>query len=221
MNNLYTTHAEEFSKTRQSPWTGWINSLEYIHNIGKSISILDIGCGNGRFLEFLKDNNFDSIKYLGIDNSNILLNIAKNKFKDIKNIEFLNIDILNNDWNNQILDKFKLIVGFGITHHLETENSRNEFFKNIDNLSEDNTIIVLTFWQFTKLKTLMNNSILISENLYELSFGKNNAKRICYDWNFEEIDNNISKYNWKIVAKYHSDGRNNELNMYYILKKNI
>lgn len=83
--NLYSTHAEEFSKTRQLSWAGWEKTLDLYKD--KKINVLDLGCGNGRFLKFLLNHNIQIESYTGIDNSEVLLNIFK---KEIINAKYKN-----------------------------------------------------------------------------------------------------------------------------------
>ena len=50
-NRFYKTVATDFSATRQMPWAGWDRLLPFLPK--EAIDILDLGCGNGRFLSFL------------------------------------------------------------------------------------------------------------------------------------------------------------------------
>lgn len=65
----YDNFATTFSNSRKNhPWP----ELEYIIEDLKQneySSVLDIGCGNGRFLEESLKMNYRPIKYLGIDES--------------------------------------------------------------------------------------------------------------------------------------------------------
>ena len=89
LNNLnqkfYEKTAEEFSKTRQSPWSGWYLLLNAINDFlvptsissGSPLSVLDLGCGNGRFEKFLRENLPISFTGTGIDSDERLLEEAK------------------------------------------------------------------------------------------------------------------------------------------------
>jgi SAM-dependent methyltransferase len=65
----YDAFATTFSNSRKNhPWP----ELDYIIEDMKnrdSLSVLDIGCGNGRFLEEAKNKGLKIERYLGIDNS--------------------------------------------------------------------------------------------------------------------------------------------------------
>ncbi len=70
-------------------------------NIQNNQSILDMGCGNGNFVEFFLSNN-QNIKIVGLDNNLDLLNEIKKKFNTVKLIhsDFDEVKIENQkfDW---------------------------------------------------------------------------------------------------------------------------
>ena len=60
---FYETVAIDFDATRQQAWAGWERLLPYLH---APLSILDIGCGNGRFGAFLAERiGKDRLRYVG------------------------------------------------------------------------------------------------------------------------------------------------------------
>ncbi|KKU78747.1 MAG: putative S-adenosylmethionine-dependent methyltransferase [Candidatus Peregrinibacteria bacterium GW2011_GWA2_47_7] len=72
----YSAIAEEFDETRKAPWPEfedlWNRALRRTSE--RPISLLDVGCGNGRLLNFLPK---DAVEYHGVDNSRALLTFAK------------------------------------------------------------------------------------------------------------------------------------------------
>lgn len=217
--NLYTKYAEEFSKTRNTIWEGWIKLLTHILLID-NLNVLDIGCGNGRFIRFLVDNNVKFNSYLGVDYSKELLKIAEYNYTLNPNVKFSTINLLKN-WDEKIkkLPKFNLIVAFGVTHHLETAESRELFFKTISEIIERSGYIILSFWKFKENENLFQTAFEISSNLYKLKFGKN-ATRICYDFEESEILQLIEKNSLEIIERYFADSKNNRGNEYFVLKLN-
>ncbi|MDC0933353.1 class I SAM-dependent methyltransferase [Arcobacteraceae bacterium] len=57
-------------------------------------TILDVGCGFGEYIEYLKINNKTPYKYIGIDCEQDMINICKKRFP---NEEFHLIDVLKDD----------------------------------------------------------------------------------------------------------------------------
>ena len=72
----YNDIAEEFSHTRVYPWKDIDILTKYIK---EGDNVLDIGCGNGRLNESLKDKK---IFYNGIDNSINLIIKAQHKYPE-------------------------------------------------------------------------------------------------------------------------------------------
>lgn len=65
----YDQFAETFSKSRQDhPWPELDYIISDIHEQGYT-SVLDVGCGNGRFLEQMEHGDWNVERYLGVDNS--------------------------------------------------------------------------------------------------------------------------------------------------------
>ena len=58
---FYKINAQSFSNTRSKAWQGWDKLLPLILQFkSKSLKILDLGCGNGRFIKFLCDKKINS-----------------------------------------------------------------------------------------------------------------------------------------------------------------
>mgnify|MGYP000004235310 CR=1 FL=1 len=66
--DFYRVAGEDFDRTRGKPWPGWARLLPYLRldtvpdshegfqsntPTGATLSVLDVGCGNGRFGAFL------------------------------------------------------------------------------------------------------------------------------------------------------------------------
>ncbi|MFS8130690.1 MAG: class I SAM-dependent methyltransferase [Candidatus Dojkabacteria bacterium] len=213
--DLYSTHAEEFSKTRQTPWEGWNPIIKKLVNEKmKGISILDLGCGNGRFLKYLKDEGIEVGKYVGVDNSKILLNIAK---KENPDSEFLDLDLNTMDWSKKIEGEFDIIVSFGVLHHIESFQLRRNILESSIKLLKHNGLIIIAYWQFMKDPKLKAKAVkLTRENDYELPFGQNGAKRYCHFVNETEALKLEAELPMKRIDSYYADGNSKELN-YYVL----
>jgi ubiquinone/menaquinone biosynthesis C-methylase UbiE len=69
----YNSISEKYSSVRGSPW----KELEFLFkDIKKDDAVLDLGCGNGRFYEFIKVKG-----YTGIDPSSKLVIFSSRKKK--------------------------------------------------------------------------------------------------------------------------------------------
>jgi SAM-dependent methyltransferase len=78
------------------------------NDIEPEISLLDFGCGTAHLLEFIHKNNFNSIKYSGLDISEKFISVAKEKYPSFS---FYCEDIFNDTF---ILPSFNYIVMNGV-----------------------------------------------------------------------------------------------------------
>ena len=129
--DFYRLRAEEFSATRQGPWQGWVQVRELVERHSTSsttISVLDVGCGNGRFARFLKEHYSRSFSYLGVDASARALDKARAQLAGIVPTTLLRHDVVAAE-KAQILPPqarrpFSLIVVFGLLHHVPGQDRR-------------------------------------------------------------------------------------------------
>ncbi len=73
---FYDAVAEDFSRTRQRPWSDFEKFVPYL---SKDARVLDVGCGNGRLLKWLPSESYRS--YLGVDVSRELLSLARTEHR--------------------------------------------------------------------------------------------------------------------------------------------
>lgn len=100
--------------------------------LNKDAAVLEIGCGNGAFLEYLKINaGFENS--LGIDLSKKAVEFAKNKRG--LNVKQLNVNNLNSG------SKFDLIISM---ESIEHANDLNSFMNNVNRNSKDKSFLLIT-----------------------------------------------------------------------------
>jgi tRNA (uracil-5-)-methyltransferase TRM9 len=183
--NFYSHINEEFSNTRQYPWKGWDLILQEL-DLKNNLKILDLGCGNGRFYEQLKNKLTTKFEYTGVDTDKGLLDIAKSKYNEG---QFKLVDIFTDLLT--IEDKYDMVLGFGITHHIPEKNFRREWFENISTLLNKDGYLILSFWNFLDKKSLIKATEL-EENDYWLGWNNKEVKRYCHYYTKEEL-NDINK----------------------------
>lgn len=140
----YNLIAEEFSMTRKKMWEE-IRFLvdDYVIDGEK---ILDLGCGNGRFYEFFKNKNID---YIGVDNSEKLIELAKEKYPDA-NFQLANA--LNLSFPDNYFDK---VYSVAILHHIPSEEFRLQVLKEIRRVLKQGGNLILTVWKFHSSKEIL------------------------------------------------------------------
>lgn len=224
--DFYAKIGQEFDKTRQSAWPGWEKVLEVLRGSGQLkglVHVADLGCGNGRFLKFLIENNFDDIDYFGYDSDDYLLDLPQIHY-DVGFYRFQKMDILSDI--KKISDKFEVVVAFGLVHHIPSYEYRLQWFSEVASLLKPNGIFVFTTWNYNrderfkpqneKFPDLKNE---LEENDYIIGWNNSDAYRYVHIYSDDEITQIIKATGLKLITKFSADGKNNNLNDYFILQK--
>ena len=107
VKKVYDSIAAEFAQTRNFPWKEF---EVYNAFYRKDFSVLDLGCGNGRLLLYLKKHGYAD--YVGVDQSKELLKFAK---KDFPRQQFLLHDITK---KIKFKKKFNAVFFAASFHHI-------------------------------------------------------------------------------------------------------
>jgi len=242
---FYKQISQDFSDSRQYFWHGWqdlwINVLE--PGISKqdfiNLNVLDLGCGNARFYDFLETqftkkgiaDLTTKLNYTGIDFTKELLDDSKNK-----NIKLLEVDVLTQNWLDKLDENFDLIVAFGLMHHIKDGSLCDNFFNQIKAVLKPDGLVVLVTWNFVNNPTLMErkadfNNIEIQEYLTKFSLTKadftendylldwqrgSNAWRYCHYYTEDEMLNLLAKHGLNLSQKFYGDGKNSVMNTYWV-----
>lgn len=160
VKNDYNKISSHFNITRQTDWKEFNLFKKYILDYcflkpkNYKIKILDIGCGNGRLVNFLKSLEI-GFEYIGIDNSEgqineALSNSESNRINKENKIHFQIGDIL--DLSNLSENYFDIVFCIAVFHHLPNKNTRNLALKNIYKITQKEGLIMMTSWNLFQLK---------------------------------------------------------------------
>jgi SAM-dependent methyltransferase len=209
---FYKKHEESFSRSRDMNfWEGFKESIKFIT---PSTAILDLGCGNARFLEFLLQKNISFKDYTGVDSSKGFIdqNIIKYPQGNFHTQDILEYENFLN------LPKSNFILVYGVTHHLPSKEFRKNWFEKLQNLVEDNGVLVLSFWNFDFKKSVdfTPSDYKLEDNDYFLGWrGDFSTLRFCHFYDNKEIEEIKEILNrFYILKEFDSDS-----NHYIILKK--
>lgn len=173
----YDFIALEFSQTREYLYWNNLNQLLEKY-ISKDAFILDVGCGNGRILESLKNKKIQ--QYIGIDQSLELVKKAQERYGQNKNFNFKQGDILK--INDLIIpSSFDFILFIAVLHHIPSKSLQLEILKQLKEKLKPNGKLILTVWNMwskSKFKKIILKSAwqkIIGRN--KMDFGD-----ILFDW---------------------------------------
>lgn len=138
----YNLIAEDFSRKREMIW----KELSFLRDqVIAGEKILDLGCGNGRFIELFKEQN---IEYFGLDNSERLIEIAKKRYPRGK---FQIADAFNLPFPDNFFDK---VFSIAVLHHIPSDQYRTRFLEEVRRVLKPGGILILTVWYLWQKKTV-------------------------------------------------------------------
>lgn len=136
----YNAIAIEFSETRAYVWRCVKDFTIFINSLLKDSkpNILEIGCGNGKNMEYLNKNISKEYNIIGIDNCEKFIEICKNK-------HLLTLNC-NSDLMPFLNESFDFILCIAMFHHLLTLEDRNSTFNEILRVMKNDSYGILTCW---------------------------------------------------------------------------
>lgn len=135
LKKCYGHIAHDFSESRKAHWPEFHFFSSFIP---PGASLLDAGCGDGRFLRYLEENK-KSVEYTGVDFCPELLHIAKKKFP---HHHFVLSDITAFDASST----FDRIVCIALLHHIPSRKLRLQLLRNFSELLHDQGLLLFSIW---------------------------------------------------------------------------
>lgn len=220
---FYHQFARSFAETRGHPQPGFRNLMKNLPDPCKEV--LDIGCGNGRFGQFLLSHRPD-VSYCGVDFSDELLNIAKKNVPGVYSRRDISRSGFIDDFG-----AYDLIVCLAVMQHLPGKINRIDLLRELGNHLSHNGRIFLANWQFidserqkrkiVDWQTIGLEPSDLDPNDYLLSWQRDGfgVRYVCL------IDATATmemaeEVNLIVLDQFREDGREGNLNLYTILAKN-
>lgn len=178
----YNSIAQEYTRTRAF-------IPEDIKDLGKYAwageKVLDLGCGNGRFVEVLRDKNID---YFGIDISERLIEIAKKNYPEAK---FQVADALNLPFASNFFNK---VYSISVLHHIPSEKLRLQFLKEAKRTLKPEGLLILRVWNLWRRNLLAQRLLLKYALLRLVGKSKLDFKDVFYPWKNSEGKILVQRY---------------------------
>jgi tRNA (uracil-5-)-methyltransferase TRM9 len=238
--DFYQSAAQSFSSTRQQPWHGWEQVLEALPASfkQKKLRVLDLGCGNGRFGQFLAEEQL-TFEYLGADQSLELLKVAEEQLQNslsensltLQKLDLVEELIQKKPLFSNDLGQFDLIVLFGVMHHIPSMQLRQELLQQLLALLTQNGVMVVSFWQFDRnpqlfarridpVQVLGTEGSEIEPGDYFLTWEREvSATRYCHLANAEEQHTLMNTLSNDVLRTFQADGKSGHDNEYWVVQK--
>jgi tRNA (uracil-5-)-methyltransferase TRM9 len=218
--DFYNTVADDFDSTRQQAWSGWETLLPYLKT---PLSVLDVGCGNGRFGLFLAQHLTGPIQYHGIDNNSALLQHAHVALADL-DAEFETRDIIDHPPDKGSYD---LVAVFGVLHHVPGAEQRLELMHTLAQRVAPGGLLAFACWRFYEYERFRQRivpwpaDLAADPNDFLLDWRHGaNAIRYCHYVDDTEHRALIQATGLKEVVSYRADGFTGDVNCYSLLQLN-
>jgi tRNA (uracil-5-)-methyltransferase TRM9 len=219
---FYSEFAEQFAQTRSTPQPGFSKLLDYLPQ--PCYTVIDIGCGNGRFGIFLSLFK-NRIVYTGVDFTDSFLEMANTSIvgeyiaRDISQPGFLKGQ-----------GKYDLAVCLATLQHIPGKQNRVVVLKEMADHISDHGRIFLSNWQFIESERQRRKIIDwqqiglspddVDKNDFLLSWRRNGlGKRYVHLIQPSEMSWLATRAGLVIINEYRSDGKEGDLNLYTILGK--
>jgi 2-polyprenyl-3-methyl-5-hydroxy-6-metoxy-1,4-benzoquinol methylase len=219
---FYDTIAVSFAESRQSPMQGFFDMLTYLPQ--PKISLLDVGCGNGRYGHFMQEQGVLS-GYAAVDFSSELLDKAREMVPDGA---FYQRDMSQPGFLDG-LGEYDVVACLAAMHHLPGRANRVHLLRELKGRVGENGRIFLATWQFTdserqrrKIREwaeigLSENDVEPGDFLLRWQRGQVALRYACMIDEAETV-NLAAAAGLTIIAQFRNDGKEGNLSLYTILK---
>ncbi len=227
---FYATAGAEFDQSRQRAWQGWDRLLAYL---SPPLSVLDVGCGNGRLGVFLAEKfGGERLRYHGIDSSAALIARAAVALAALANVTatFDQRDLVEQPLGgapDDSLGQFDLVALFGVLHHVPGADRRAGLLRALADQVALGGILAFTEWRFADeprfrerivawdaIAEVSTLAVEPGDSLLDWRRGTT-ALRYCHHVDDAEHARLIAAVGLPLIAEYRADAAN----LYTIFRK--
>jgi tRNA (uracil-5-)-methyltransferase TRM9 len=201
-------------------------------------SILDLGCGNGRFGAWLGENFEPPYGYTGVDSSDRLIEMVRSNLVPREGVrcELVVADLVADDLDEHLDDRtFDLLTLFGLLHHVPALDRRRALLQDLQERLAPGGLMAMTFWQFADHERFRRRFLEweeynreasepvdptdLEEGDYLLRWGETVGYRYCHFTDPSEAARLVESLDLEILETFRADGEGGDLNLYYLLRQ--
>jgi SAM-dependent methyltransferase len=216
---FYQITADSFDQSRGEPWPGWETLVPYLK---LPLSVLDVGCGNGRFGRFLAEKLGTTLVYHGLDSSPALLERARAALAPL-NARLENRDIITSPPDT---GQYDLVVLFGMLHHVPGGKQRRAFMQTLAQRVAPGGYLAFAAWCFYEYERFRARIVPWPDDLeverhdYLLDWRRGDrALRYCHYVDEAEHADLIAAAGLTEITTYRADGLTHDANRYSLLRR--
>lgn len=203
--------------------------------IPEPLVVLDLGCGNGRFATFLAEQGVP-FRYLGVDSSEELIERARARGSQA--LLYRTADFVEAPLDRVVPElDFSLVALFGVLHHVPGHRQRAQLLRQLGERLVPGGLLALTAWQFQAFRRFREKLIpweqynreapepidlaQLEEGDHLLPWGSPTQGRVrfCHFSDGPAMEALLAESGLERVAAYAADGREGDLNRYYVLRR--
>lgn len=248
---FYRASAEEFDARRRGPWQGWQTLLAEAESRLPSgpLTILDAGCGNGRFGLFLAQHFSRPAVYLGVDLSLPLLATARSRLRQQSERRLRDARLVASDLVETLVDggglgalaaglpRVSLAVLLGVFHHIPAAAVRRRLLEGLAERLLPGGMLAVSVWRYgedprfrRRLRpwealgpevTIRSRDVEPGDHL--LAWGSEpGAHRYCHHTGAAELaalESHLGGRGLDLRLTFDADGRDGDLNRYLLWQR--
>lgn len=216
---FYQITAGSFDQSRSQPWPGWEILAGHL---SAPLTVLDVGCGNGRFGVFLTRRFGTTVTYSGIDSNPALLSRAEDALRGT-GARLICHDVIEQPPES---GEYDLVALFGMLHHIPGNARRVAFLRALADRVAPGGLLAFAAWRFYDFARFRErivpwpDDIQVEPHDYLLDWRRDTpALRYCHYVDEAEHAALIAATGLAEVAAFRADGETGDMNQYSLLRK--
>jgi ubiquinone/menaquinone biosynthesis C-methylase UbiE len=201
IESFYNIIAEEFDKTRVRLWPC---VKDFLDTFEKNSFILDIGAGNGKYMNYRKD-----IIMKGIDISIELVKICNKK-----NLDVIHGNMINMPFNDNIFDGIIAIASF---HHLDNDEDRKKTLDEMYRVLKKDGLCFIEVWAKEQNENSNKNTLDFKNNNNMVRWKSTKTNEIYYRYYNIYSNNELMEEITRLKPEFKINKYGYEKGNYYII----